>query len=224
MPEPYKTSTHKPKHLEILDDKRQELFKDLAFTSRHGLYLAGGTALAFYLKHRTSIDFDFYSPEEFTKGALVTNFLQELTLYTPEVLRDINNTFDLVVDGINTSCFYYPYQLIRTANTLEGVQIAALEDIAAMKLIAIAQRGNSRDFVDLYYLIQKFGLNQLLGWTSKKYPAYNKITILKGLLFFKNAEETLGEETNRIAIFDQALDWKTVKDYIQHEVVCFQQN
>ena len=46
-------------HLEILDQKRQTLLP-LVATAGQGVYLAGGTALAFQLGHRDSIGFDFY--------------------------------------------------------------------------------------------------------------------------------------------------------------------
>lgn len=47
-------------HLDILSQKQRGLFPHLKFFGKHGFYLGGGTALALYLGHRTSLDFDFY--------------------------------------------------------------------------------------------------------------------------------------------------------------------
>ncbi len=38
---------------------------------------------------------------------------------------------------------------------LPGVKIAGLRDIAAMKLVALVQRGTKKDFIDLYCLEKK---------------------------------------------------------------------
>ena len=49
-------------HLEILDAKRRRMLPELEFLKKeYRFYLAGGTALALQIGHRTSLDFDFYS-------------------------------------------------------------------------------------------------------------------------------------------------------------------
>ena len=51
--------------LEVLNKQQKVVFKGLHFLEEGSFYLAGGTALALQLKHRTSLDFDFYNPEHF---------------------------------------------------------------------------------------------------------------------------------------------------------------
>ena len=70
--------------LEILDSKRRKLLPQLAFLKKHGFYMAGGTALALQIGHRTSLEiaecfafisrlasltrglaFDFYTQKKF---------------------------------------------------------------------------------------------------------------------------------------------------------------
>lgn len=46
--------------------------------------------------------------------------------------------------------FYYRYP-IASLISWEGISIANQEDIAPMKLAAIAHRGTKRDFVDLFF-------------------------------------------------------------------------
>ena len=43
----------------ILNEKQKEIITKLNFLGDLGFYLAGGTALALQLGHRTSLDFDF---------------------------------------------------------------------------------------------------------------------------------------------------------------------
>lgn len=224
MNKPFKTSTHRPESLKILNDQRQKLLDLLGFTKDLNLYLAGGTGLALYLNHRTSVDFDFYRPQPFNRGNLVKVFLDNLSGLKVEVLRDKDGTFDLTVRKINVSCFYYDYPLIFAVNQIKGINVASLEDIAAMKLIAVVQRGTYRDFVDIFYLLQKFDLPQLLRWTKEKYPAYNENPILKGLLFFNDAEENLKDQKQRIKIFDPSFSWPKAKGFIKDAVLTHQRS
>lgn len=224
MKKPSKTSTLKPKHLEVLDGTREDLLRSLSFTRKDKLYLAGGTALAFYLNHRTSRDFDFYSPKEFPEKKLVKTFLDKFSKHQLEVLRDKGNTFHLSIGGISLSCFYYPYGLIRELTEFAGVYVASLEDIAAMKVVAIVQRGTYRDFIDIYYLLEIFGLSKILSWALEKYPSYSKLMVLKGLIYFEDAEKNIKLEKKRIRIFDRSLIWKKVKKYITDEVIKYQKS
>ncbi len=47
--------------------------------------------------------------------------------------------------------------------------MASCPDIAVMKLEAIARRGTYKDFIDLYFLLQEYKLEQLLGFLRKKF-------------------------------------------------------
>jgi len=38
----------------------------------------------------------------------------------------------------------------------ETINLVSVEDIATMKIAAIIQRGRRRDFVDIYYLLDKY--------------------------------------------------------------------
>ena len=59
---------------EILDKKRLELLPKLEFLKDEGFYLAGGTALSIQIKHRTSVDFDFYKQGEFNSDKILLEF------------------------------------------------------------------------------------------------------------------------------------------------------
>ena len=48
-------------HSEILNDRQRELLPLMA-QFRREYYLVGGTAIALYLGHRRSIDFDLFKP------------------------------------------------------------------------------------------------------------------------------------------------------------------
>jgi predicted nucleotidyltransferase component of viral defense system len=210
----------KKENLKLLNTNQRLVFENLDFTSKHNLYLAGGTALIFYLGHRTSLDFDFYTEKEFEKGKFLKIFKNELKnkKLTIKVLRDFKNTCGLLVNNVHLSCFYYPYTLIGNLKKFNNVLIASIQDISAMKALAIGQRGTKRDFLDIYYLIKIFGLKKILSWAKKKYPEYSEMISLKGLVYFENVEK---EERN-IEIIDKSISWRKIKEEIIEAVRKYQ--
>lgn len=205
---------------EILSFKQKKILAGLIFLKGFPFYLAGGTALALQLKHRTSLDFDFYSPEKFNNQQVYQAFKKHfLNIFLAK--EQSENTWQAKVMGINISVFYYPYKLIKPLINFRSVKLASYEDIAAMKIVAIIQRAKQRDFFDLYYLIKKIGLPKIIAATYEKYPWYeeNNQIIFKALTFFEEANQD--EEIKRIAVFDKTLNWEKVKKEIAIEVKRF---
>jgi hypothetical protein len=207
-------------HLNIFDPKRREIFEILGFAENSFLYLAGGTALALQIGHRTSVDFDFYREKSFRKGEFFPKFRKALGKFKIKILRDFDDTFEIEIDGVHLSCFYYPYKLLRKPLESNHIKIASIEDIAAMKLVAVSQRGTKRDFFDMYYLLKRFSLEEIIEFTQKKFPEFDIYSGLRGLLFFKDADADKNQ--GRIRLFDRTLKWKTVKGKIQKEVFSYQ--
>ncbi len=96
-----------------------------------------------------------------------------------------------------------------------SLNIADIEDIAAMKIDAVATRGAKRDFVDLYFIVRSgYGLTQLLKFYNKKYGklASNLIHIQKSFVFFDDAE------TDEMPRMLKEVEWEEVKQYFENEV------
>jgi len=213
----------KQENLKLLNSNQKFVFENLGFTSKYGLYLAGGTALIFYLGHRTSLDFDFYTEKEFEKGKFLKIFKKELKnkKLKTKVLRDFKNNFEILVNNVHLSCFYYPYPLIGKLKKFNNVLIASIQDISAMKALAIGQRGTKRDFIYIYYLIKIFGLKKVLSWAKKKYPEYSEMVFLKGLVYFEDAER---EEERNVEILNKSITWSKIKKEIIEAVRKYQLN
>jgi predicted nucleotidyltransferase component of viral defense system len=203
----------------ILSQKQIELLSKL-----QGIlpdcYMAGGTALALQLGHRTSLDFDFYTRDHFEIEKILANF--QKSFKKVKVERVVKDTLILEVEDVSLSIFYYPYNLIKPLVHYSGVNLASIEDIAAMKMVAISMRGKRRDFVDGYYLLKTFTLDEIIKLTLKKYPSYQSMVILKGLIYFKDAEKD--DISRKIKIFDDNFSWDTVKNKILDEVEKYQEN
>lgn len=149
-------------------------------------YMAGGTSLALQLGHRKSVDLDFFS----SKYPANEKLLQALVKYKPVITQQIKGSLDLFIDEVKVSFFEYPYPLLERTILFKQIHLAGVLDVACMKLAAIAQRGARKDFVDLYVILQKFKLTEILVAFERKYRDvdYPKLHILKSLVYFDDAE------------------------------------
>lgn len=210
-------------YYEILDKNQKLILPKLKFLKNHNFYLAGGTALTLQINHRPSIDFDFYTNSDFNPENLYTKFKNKFENLKLIHIKD--GTLILTVDNVMVSLFSYKYNLLKPLLELKNIFLCSLEDISAMKIIAIVQRGLKRDFVDVYYLLKIFGLNKIIEFTQKKYPDYDKYLILKSLLYFEDAEKE--NDFRKEKHYFKNVSWKiikkeilnTVKNYLKKEKV-----
>lgn len=206
----------------VLTRTQAHFFSQLSWTRKLGMYLAGGTALALQIGHRTSEDFDFYIQHHFAADELMSQF--RFYLFPRIPFKDVRNFTDTLEinapPDIHVTCFYYEYPLLRPSIEIEGVAVSSIQDIAAMKMIAITQRGRHRDFIDVYYLFQLFSLQEILRWTHEKYPTFDSYSGLRGLLYFDDAEND--PDPNRVKLFDTSVTWKKVKKTITETVRNYQ--
>lgn len=119
--------------------------------------LVGGTALALQFGHRSSIDLDLFgSIEEDTN--LTTEVLERIGPTIPGKCSAHIKTYRIC--GVKTGIVNYDrYPWIDAPVLEDGLRLASPKDIAAMKVNAIQGRGTRKDFVDMYFLIQRFGLD-----------------------------------------------------------------
>jgi len=97
------------------------------------------------------------------------------------------------INGVQLDCIAHQYPWVNSIITEEGVRLASLDDIAAMKLNAITVNGTRiKDFIDIAYLSAKITLNQMLAGYELKYNA-NPIIPIKALVYFDdiNFDETI---------------------------------
>ena len=203
--------------LEILDSKRRKLLPQLAFLKKHGFYMAGGTALALQIGHRTSLDFDFYTQKKFDNNKLLRKLEEKFKNVI--LIQSAEQTLIVKVNDVEMSFFHYPYPLAYPAVEIDGVPLASKEDIAAMKIIAISDRGTKRDFIDIYFLLKEFSLGKIFNFIKKKYPNFNIYVGLRGLTYFADAEK---KQTRRLYLF-RSVSWPEIKKFLIKEVKNYQE-
>lgn len=202
---------------QVLNKDQKRIYPKLKFLAKEKFYLAGGTALALQLCHRTSLDFDFYTKSHFRPNKLLSDLKEAF----PEKIEEVSkakNTLLVRIDKVSSSFFRYKYPLIFPLIKTAGPPLASLEDIAAMKFIALTGRARKRDYVDIFYLIKAIGLAKMFAVAKKKYPPFNPYIVRRALTFFND----IGEEEGRIKILDKNFSWAKAKRKIFAEVKKYQ--
>lgn len=138
-------------HKEILTEEQLKLLPLVAeFSESFGL--VGGTAIAFHLGHRRSIDFDLFSSKGFGNQRLLNKILTFSKL--DEVIVNRLDELTLVIKGVKLTFFHYPYKIVYSENFGYRIKMPSLLTLAAMKAFALGQRAKWKDYVDLYFIMQ----------------------------------------------------------------------
>lgn len=229
---------HKDGVSELLYSVIQKLMQNELFND---FLLGGGTNLAIKYNHRVSTDIDLFSTgivgtkhlskiadffqEEFGKEKVAINkknFASEQLAHLAISLKKEKIKIDIIQ---NLKLLYDPI-------VKDGVRLIHDYDIGALKLLAAADRGNQKDFYDLYLLTDKKPLSFLYQTLQERQEKFNKdsdknifdIQNGKPLENLKNDVTSLGDFTNagdksnpgnRIVITENSivdLDWPSLRE------------
>lgn len=139
-------------HKEILNDKQIELLP-LVGEFKREYYLVGGTAIALYLGHRRSIDFDLF---KFASLNRKKNLEKVQSSGFPSIVTwNVTDQMNLVVNEVKVTFFQYPFQIKANKVFDNIIRLPELLDLAAMKAYALGRRSKWKDYVDLYFLLKK---------------------------------------------------------------------
>lgn len=196
--------------LSTVDTTTLELLKKLMSLDEFlNMRLVGGTALALQIGHRRSTDLDLFGEIDFDDIDTFRTFANFDKVIALQRSKNINifSIDDVKVDFVN-----YSYPWLQNESFDEGIRLGSIEDIAGMKLAAITGRGSRKDFVDIYFLLQRFSLKELMSYYNRKYFDGSEYLVLKSLTYFEDAD--IDHEIDMII----DVSWTKIKDYILNSV------
>jgi predicted nucleotidyltransferase component of viral defense system len=180
-------------HKETIHPFLEEILSDLMLVPElKKFYLVGGTALSLQLGHRKSDDIDLFTPDQFKVEELISKLRRH---YPHNQFHDLIFGFsiylpipgtpedELKIDIMSNEKFIRPFILE------DGIRIAHLEDIAAMKLEAITTRSVKKDYWDIAELLEKYSLNQMLGFYKERYPWNDIKPVMERIIRFDLCEK-----------------------------------
>ena len=205
-------------HRECFSEKGWRVFNALReLVEMLDATLAGGTALALQLGHRISYDLDFFTPKDFSVDSAIAAIRK--TGLPFRVTSEGDGTLNAEVDGIKVSFLRFDHPFLEKPLNLGGIPVAGVLDIAAMKVIAISQRGLKRDFVDLYFILQEKPIHRITEHMVKRFGPERvpPLHIGKSLVYFDDADGN----PEPAYIKEKAVIWEDVKKFFRQHVKQF---
>lgn len=173
-------------YLETVESSTLELLKKLQrLPVLEQTRLVRGTALALQLGHRKSIDLDFFGTIDCEAEYLRESIAGIASL---TILKESPHIHIYIVDGIKVDIVNYKYPWLDDVVLEQGLRLASVSDIAAMKITAIIGRGTKKDFIDIAFLLHHFSLEEILHFYAAKYNDSSVFMAMKSLAYFDDAE------------------------------------
>jgi predicted nucleotidyltransferase component of viral defense system len=175
---------------------KNSLLKLMAAKEFSKFRLVGGTALSLQIGHRESIDIDLFSDIEYgtlnfneIEDFLKSNFKHVDFLDVPSAMgkayfigENKDNTVKLDI--------FYTDTYIQPFIEEDGIRMATIEEIIAMKVDVIQRGGRKKDFWDLHALLDSYSIKQMMDFHEQRYPyTHDKDLIIKNFTNFDQADD-----------------------------------
>lgn len=159
--------------------------------------LVGGTSLSLLYGHRKSVDIDLFTDAAYgsVDFSTIDNWLKDNFIISKSPgVEDIGFGVSYFV-SINSHDYikldiYYTDPFIFPPTIIDGVRMADVRDVIAMKMAIIGQGGRKKDFWDLHELIGDFTIRDFINfYLNREKYGYSEKELLEGLKNFSIADE-----------------------------------
>lgn len=161
--------------------------------------LVGDTALSLRLGHRESVDIDLFTGQEYDSidwkaiyDLFRTTFQYADIRNQSDGLHSFGESFYLGksdLERVKVDLFYTDPFLL-PSETIDGIRMASLDDIVAMKVDVVSRGGRKKDFWDLHELSDTYSIEQMLDLHQKRYPwTHDRKALLANFTDFELADE-----------------------------------
>lgn len=178
---------------DLLKNSLLQLMQSEIFTD---FRLVGGTALSLQIGHRESIDIDLFSDADY--GTLdfesIENYLKENFKFVDylDTIPAMGKSYFIGEDKENTIKLdlYYTDSYIQPYIEVDGVRMATIEEIIAMKIDVVQRGGRKKDFWDLHDLLESYDISQMLDLHEQRYPyTHDRDLIIQNFTSFDQADD-----------------------------------
>lgn len=173
--------------------------------------LVGGTNLSLRFGHRISEDLDIFANEPYDSEEvalpLQKRYPNEITVVEKRV-----HTVLAYIQAVKVDLVLHRYPYLQPVETIDGIRLVSVPDIAAMKLNAITRRGVKKDFFDLAELLDRYTLEEMLQFFTDKYATVDIGFVVRSLTYFVEAE------ASKDPIMLKKITWDKVKQKINSAV------
>jgi len=175
-------------HKDILTTKQIDLLPLIReFSSNY--YLVGGTAIALYLGHRRSVDFDLLTSAVIKKQSIKRKI--DLHRYPVEhILFEDSEQIHFVINSVKITFYSFPYPVNAVVDFEQIIKIPDLLTLSAMKAYALGGRAKWKDYVDLYFLLKdRFSRQQISEQAKYIFGSYyNEKLFREQICYFQDVD------------------------------------
>ncbi|MBI4648970.1 MAG: nucleotidyl transferase AbiEii/AbiGii toxin family protein [Bacteroidia bacterium] len=196
-------------HKEILTENQIDLLPLISKFSKD-YYLVGGTAIALYLGHRRSIDFDLFTCRK-VKRKSIKNILYDAEYSDIKFGYEDSEQLHFYIHKVKVTFFSFPYKIESPVNFEKTINFPALIDLSAMKAFALGGRAKWKDYVDLFFLLKHhFLLQEIINRAKILFGDMFSEKLFRGQLsFFKDIDYS-----EPIEYIVPPVDEKEIKDFL----------
>lgn len=198
-------------HYDIASDRLLDVLRELMSCSVFSEFrLVGGTALALQRGHRVSVDIDLFTDKPY--GSIdfeeIEKVLKRLYAYVDfsgvDIIGPGRSYFVGPDDRDNIKLdIYYTDEFIDPPLVVDGLKLATVDEIVAMKLNVILQGGRKKDFWDIHELIDTYTLIEMLNLHQRRYPYnHDRHELLSQLVNFTIADRDFDPVCRRHKVWE----------------------
>lgn len=147
--------------------------------------LVGGTSLSLQRGHRESVDIDLFTDAEYksVNFKAIEKFLHANYKHVDYTGHEVGLGQSYVVGSSNKNAVkldvFYTDAYIRPAEMVDGIRLASVEEIIAMKLDVIARGGRKKDFWDIHEVMDDYSFKDMLALHEERYPYSHDKALIK---------------------------------------------
>ncbi len=188
-------------HYEAVTPLLRKILNDIMASPIFELfYLVGGTSLSLRLGHRKSVDIDLFTNAPY--GSLDFSVFEKFFKDTYKYYYCTDRT-DIVgfgrsyyvVDSEDNNIkldLYYHDEIIDPCDIVDGIRIASIADVTAMKVDVISRTGRKKDFWDLHELLNTYSILEMLDLHKRRYEyTHDRDQIIANFTDFSSADEDI---------------------------------
>ena len=139
--------------------------------------LVGGTALSLYRGHRESIDIDLFSDAPYDSidfGAIYAFLYNTFSYVDTNDYKVVGPGKSYYIGNSEEDCIkldlFYTDKFIQDIVLIDGIRLATVEEIIAMKIDVISRGGRKKDFWDIHELIDDYSIEEMFALHKQRNP------------------------------------------------------
>lgn len=197
---------------ELLTGTLQTLIQEPLFDN---FRLVGGTALSLQIGHRESVDIDLFTDASYRSidfDEIERYFLGKFPFVNGDIggLPGFGKSYlvgENLDNHVKVDVYYSQESFIRPIIIEDGIRLASIDDIVAMKVDVISRGGRRKDFWDLHELMEKYSLERMLALHEERHPyAHDEPKIIVNFTDFERADDDFDP------ICYRGKHWEFIKD------------